>query len=150
MQERCNNPELCKKRHDRWKNNQAKFVPIGAQEHELFLEYTKRGEADLGIKIYPDQERSHAEKRQIERAISLNDIRDVLKHGWVIERNINFITQAVRLVILGYTKRYRPIHVVVEILTDKEWEVVTVYSPESKAYKWNESYEEKICFCTNL
>lgn len=136
----CKNPTLCEKKYKRWKNNQMVFVPIGEQEHELFLKYVKQGSADIGI--HP-----HADKRQFERTVSNSDMKDVILHGWVMERNIDFESQAVRLVILGYSKTYRPIHVVTEILNEREWEIITVYSPESKGYKWSKDFDERICFC---
>lgn len=138
----CRNPDFCKKKNERWIKNQKKYLKEGQEEHEKFLSYVNEGTADIAI-------RSHADKRTFERVVSNADMTDVILNGWVIERNINYDSQAVRLVILGYTRKYRPIHVVCEIINEKEWEVVTVYNPESQAYKWTNNFQERICFCKN-
>lgn len=136
----CKNPELCKKKYNRWKQNQSYMVPIGEKEHEKFLSFIEDGNAELEIS-------THADRRQFLRSISLKDIKDVVLNGWVIERNFFPDVQAVRLVILGYTRNYRPLHVVCEIINETHWEIVTTYSPESQAYKWSKDYQERICFC---
>lgn len=143
----CKNPQLCAKKHEKWKKYQNKFIPIGDNEHNTFLKHYESGTANLGFKTYPDQERPHADLRQFQRAISFQDIQDVVQNGWVIERNYYPDEQVVRLVILGYTKNYRPLHVVCEIVNENDWEIVTVYSPVSKKYKWSNDFQERVCFC---
>lgn len=136
----CKNPKMCNKKHERWKKQQGYFVPIGEGEHEVFLNYVEQKNYDITI-------RSHADKRQWERIVSLQDIKDIILNGWVVERNYYSDDQAVRIMLHGYTRKYRPIHVVVEIINENTWEIVTVYDPRSKKYKWTNEYQERICFC---
>lgn len=136
----CRNKEVCKKKHERWKEQQQIHIPKGEKEHEEFLNYVQKVNYFLEIG-------DHSSKRQFERSISSRDITDIILNGWVIERSFYKSVQAVRLTILGYTRTYRPIHVIVQIKSPNEWSVVTVYNPESKAYKWDKSFQERICFC---
>lgn len=144
---KCLNKKICAEKHKKWKRNQNKFIPIGEEEHNIFIEHYKNGNAILGLKKYPDQERPHADLRFFQRSVSAKDITDIILHGWVIERNYFSYEQAVRLVILGYTRTYRPLHIVCEIINEREWEIVTVYNPETKKYKWGNNYQERVCFC---
>ncbi|MEG6533747.1 MULTISPECIES: DUF4258 domain-containing protein [Bacillati] len=136
----CQNPKLCAKKHERWKRNQEQFISLGEKEHELFLEYLEKEEATLSLGY-------HADRRQFERVVSTHDVNDIISHGWVIERNFFPHEQAISLVILGYTRTYRPIHVVCLVLADNHWEVKTVYSPTSKRHKWSTNFQERVCFC---
>lgn len=140
MHMKCKNPKLCSKKHEKWKKNQRQFIPIGEREHELFLKYLEKKTAKLTLG-------KHSDKRQYQRPISTNDVNDIIKNGWVIERNFFPNDQSVSLVILGYTRTYRPIHVVCIVLNDDHWFVKTVYSPVSKEYKWANGYQDRICFC---
>jgi hypothetical protein len=143
----CRNPELCAKKHKRWKKYQSIFIPIGEEEHNIFIQNFEKGNAQLSLKSYLDQDRPHADLRTFQRAISKRDLIDVVLNGWVIERNYFPDEQVIRLVILGYTRRYRPLHVVCEIVNELDWEIVTVYSPLSKKHKWGNEYQERVCFC---
>lgn len=138
MHMKCKNLEICKKKYEKWRKNQERFIPLGTKEHELFLKYFEKDEATLILS-------RHTDKRQFERVVSTHDINDIIKHGWVIERNLN--NKTVTLIILGYTRTYRPIHLVCKILDDKTWKVKTVYSPISKKYKWSKDFQKRICFC---
>lgn len=143
----CENPILCKKKHERWKKNQSRFIPIGEIEHQNFIQHLTEGKARYVMKKHSDEERPHADIRQVQRMISIYDLKDIITHGWVIERNYFPYEQAVRLVILGYTRNYRPLHVVCEVVNDYFWLVCTVYDPQSKPYKWSNNFQERVCFC---
>lgn len=131
----------CKRKFQAWKDVQKKYVPIGDAEHERFIKKFLKGEAKV---IF---DRHLSEKRQNERCISEMDIRDILLNGWVIERNFNNGKNSI--VVLGYTSNYRPLHVVFIYLNTKTWLAITAYDPRTHMWKWNSSFDERICFEDN-
>lgn len=73
--------------------------------------------------------RQHALKRMFEREISMEDIRNVLLHGHVIEDYPDDTPYPSRL-WLGEDEQGRPLHVVVaENSVEKEQIIITVYYP---------------------
>ena len=129
----------CIVKREKWNECQRIFIPKGEKEHELFIEKFMQREAKVTI------DRHLSQKRQNERGISDSDIFDILTNGWVIERNTDSGKKS--LVILGYTKNYRPLHLVINIVKKNEWVAVTSYDPRTHEWKWNNTYDERICFC---
>jgi len=136
----CKNLEVCNERHKRWKENQAIYVPLGEKEHEVYLNHVENGN-------YAATKSFHAVKREFERLISEQDMADVTNYGWVIERSYDRSMGMARLVIMGYTARRKPVHLVYEVEDENSWKLVTVYTPLSDQHKWNDSFTERICFC---
>lgn len=136
----CKNPEVCNEKHDRWKVNQSKFVPIGEREHETYLKHVEKGD-------YSATKSFHAKQREFFRLIDEQDIADVTNYGWVIERSYDRHLDVARLVIMGYTARRKPVHLVYEIEDENSWKLITVYTPLSDQHKWNNSFTERTCFC---
>lgn len=144
----CQNPKVCLKTHERWKTNQEKYLPIGDEEHEVFKKFVDKDDYQLKMKFHPDgEEIPHANRRMVERAFNQSDINIAVQFGWVIERNFSKDSQKHRLVILVYNQNKRPLHVIFEIVKENFWEIVTLYNPESKPYKWSEDFQERVCFC---
>ncbi|MEN1970098.1 DUF4258 domain-containing protein [Lentibacillus sp. N15] len=136
----CHNPKLCQEKHKRWKRNQQKFIPIGESEHELYRKHIKAN-------TYKARASHHSKIRDFQRAVTEKDIADVTFWGWVIERNISADTQMPILVIMGYTEKQRPLHLVYEVVKEYEWTLITVYTPLAKLHKWNNDFTERMCFC---
>ncbi|GGA56104.1 hypothetical protein GCM10007416_31600 [Kroppenstedtia guangzhouensis] len=139
----CRDRESCRQRHENWLKLQEKYTPIGAEELEVFLEKMQKKQAFLHL------DEDHFGKRSLERAVSVKDVLTVVENGWVIERRKR--RGYTSLLIMGYLKHsssYRPLHVVCDIVTDTQWWVITVYDPRSKPWKWDENYEQRVCFCS--
>lgn len=136
----CKNPQECKRKLDKWKSNQLKFLPTGVTEHENFLKKLKGNIATVEMD-------AHFMKRSKERAVSLSEVLSVIDNGWVIERN-QTVGKA-SIVLLGYVgKNYRPLHIVVNQLSDNKWLIITSYDPRTHAWKWTDSFDERKCFCS--
>jgi len=72
-------------------------------------------------------------KRMIERQISVDEVRDVLETGEIIERYQ--VDEPPRYLMLGWSGE-RPIHVVAEDdPVSRETTVVTAYEPDRKLWK---------------
>lgn len=137
---KCKDPKLCKIKHNRWKRNQNKFIPVGEKEHERYLQNYSKNKAET---IFS----THYKIRSYQRSINSADLTDILKYGWVIERTRMGYLQEVYLTVLGYTKRKRPFHVVFGVNSDHIWTVITAYTPRNDVSKWSEDYQERVCFC---
>lgn len=137
----CKNPQECKRKAEKWKANQSKFLPTGEQEHENFLKKLKGNTATI-------ETDAHFTKRSQERAVSTSEVLSVIENGWAVERNQS--VGKASIVLLGYVgKNYRPLHVVVNQLSDSKWLVLTCYDPRSHAWKWTETFDERKCFCND-
>ncbi|QZT33663.1 DUF4258 domain-containing protein [Caldalkalibacillus thermarum TA2.A1] len=79
--------------------------------------------------------------RSYERAFARSEILQMLKYGWVIE----YDPRDKKACVLGYTAEYRPIHVIISFGDVPV--VITAYNPRSKQWKWNKSFDRRICFC---
>ncbi|MBM7715368.1 hypothetical protein JOC94_002355 [Bacillus thermophilus] len=135
----CNNQHECKRKRERWEELQQRFCPLGQKELDRFLEKIKKGKA----KVVFDK---HFQKRSLERSVSEIDVKEIISYGWVIERNKT--TKSKSIVLLGYVGRnFRPLHVVFDMVSDDLWVVVTAYNPKSHAWKWNDRFNKRICFC---
>jgi|SRR5690606_10782090 len=135
----CENPKECKRKREKWEECQEKFLPIGQQELEVFVEKLQKGEAYVRYD-------EHFVKRSRERCFSDSDVSEVLSYGWAIERNKNI--KGISLVVLGYIgKNYRPVHVVFDVLDENMWVAVTAYDPRTHSWKWNDNFDGRVCFC---
>lgn len=135
----CNNQHECKRKRKRWEELQQRFCPLGQKELDRFLEKVEKGKA----KVVFDK---HFQKRSLERSISEIDVKEIISYGWVIERNKTAKSKSI--VLLGYVGRnFRPLHVVFDMVSDDLWVTVTAYNPKSHAWKWNDRFNKRICFC---
>lgn len=135
----CTDKKECKRKRDRWEELQERFCPMGQKELDAFIANAKNGTS----KVRFDK---HFHKRSLERCISEFDVKEVVSYGWVIERNKT--SKSTSIVILGYVGRdYRPLHVVFDIVSDNMWVAVTAYDPKTHAWKWNDHYDKRVCFC---
>lgn len=78
--------------------------------------------------------------------VSDEEIRQVLKNGWVIDARPDMI------LILGYVKinkRYLPVHVKLKRTQHNvgvvDWHISQAYYPTEEV--WGEEYKERKCFC---
>lgn len=136
MTKDCIAPKDCRMKREKWIELQTRFRPLGQAELDKF-----KG------KVKYDR---HFLKRSYERSISNLDVQQVLKYGWVVERNKN--VRGVSIVVLGYVGdngSYRPIHIVFDVLSEDMWIAVTAYNPMSHSWKWSKSFDERICFCNH-
>lgn len=128
----CQNPALCSTKAKMFENKNSRHLEKGQQ---LFDELKEDYKIDGS---------RHFDKRALERSIGRPDLMTVINYGWVIE----YHPREKKFLILGYTREYRPIHLVV-LFIDEALKVVTVYSPRNKPWKWCEEFKRRICFCEN-
>lgn len=143
---KCRDPEGCqKKRVEFALSNAEALKQYGQSEYERLGEvFAAEGFGCLNFS-------GHARQRAYERAISEVYLRAVILEGDPIEYYENkYGTQKITLwgnVHVGYAK-YRTLHIILKKRRNEEkWSVVTVYDPQTKAWQWNETYTERICFC---
>lgn len=85
--------------------------------------------------------RLHASKRMFEREISDDDVEYQLKNGEIIERYDEDYPLP-SLLLNGFSKNKRPLHLVVAINRDeKRLIIVTVYEP--KPLKWLDNFSRR-------
>lgn len=131
--------EECRRKRERWNDLQKRYCPVGQKELEHFQDNLGNG----SFKVLFDK---HFGKRSFERSISPADFHEVLKYGWVVERNKT--VKNTSIVVLGYIgKHYRPLHIVLDMVSPQKWVAITVYDPQSHAWKWNKNFNRRICFC---
>lgn len=135
----CKHLKDCKRKSERWRENQETYASKGQNELDDFLELY----AEKKAAVFLDK---HFEKRCVERAISIHEVSSILEFGWVIERNETCGNPTV--VVLGFTgKPYKPLHVVYCLVSQTKWVAVTAYRPNSQPWKWSGNYDKRICFC---
>ncbi|KIO66928.1 DUF4258 domain-containing protein [Caldibacillus thermoamylovorans] len=135
----CKDEEECQRKRERWEHLQNRFCAIGQRELDMF----RARMGDGKHKILCDK---HFYKRSFERSISEADFKEVLKCGWVVERNKT--AKATSIMLLGYVGRnYRPLHIVIDMVSENLWVAVTAYNPQSHAWKWNEGFDKRVGFC---
>lgn len=136
----CKKPTECERKRERWKELQDKYCELGQQELDNFLGKLRKGSSSIKMD-------KHFIKRSNERSISSKDVKEVLDNGWVIERNQTAEKGAAIVVMCYVGKFYRPIHVVLCIVSPNVWVAVTAYDPRSHAWKWSKTFDERVCFC---
>ncbi|WP_041096237.1 DUF4258 domain-containing protein [Bacillus badius] len=135
----CCNEQECQRKREKWFHLQSQFSPKGQKELEDF----RLNMANGTHKILFDK---HFYKRSLERSISEAAFKEVFDCGWVIERNKN--SKGISLVLLGYVgKQYRPLHIVMDRINENVWVAVTAYDPQTHVWKWNDRFDERVCFC---
>ena len=74
-----------------------------------------------------------------ERLIKHADIKSAVMNGEIIEQNLNDL-QNPSILILGYTRNNKPLHIAVGVDDDKIW-LITVYYPAPGI--WEEDYKRR-------
>lgn len=133
----CKNPLECKRKYMNWKPTQENSIQIGEEILEKIVKNMERG-IDLTFS-------NHADKRSLFRSFSINDVREAILNGWVIEYDEKRKTILVLYNIKVAAGKYRPIHVVIGF--NEKAKIVTCYDPRSKAWKWDKNFQERNCFC---
>lgn len=141
----CQSPISCKAKHESWLKNQEKWLLKEDDWIISFVEKNDNGIVGIENVDYTDK---HFNKRCVERGISIKDVSDVLRYGWVIE-TFGFKKTQKRFTMLGYVgENKRPLHVVFEkVGRQQDLHLVTAYTPMSMAHKWGNNYQERVCFC---
>lgn len=92
---------------------------------------------------------THAKQRSFERLISEDEVESVIMNGWSIDSQKDSLYTTIT--VLSHVKRkknYIPVHVVIAIdKTKSHAKVITAYYPKSQPWKWNEDYDQRICYC---
>lgn len=138
---KCENPERCGVIEKKRRAKQSKSLSVWDKRLQIFLDELSE---DTVIIKYSN----HYQKRKQERLIFERDVIEVLENGGVIEKTKHGDRN--RILVFSYVKkgkRYRPVHVALEIQPYNTWEVVTVYCPNSQPWKWSKTLDERICFC---
>jgi len=81
----------------------------------------------------------HALERQIERSIAREEIEEVILNGEIIE-NYPEDKYGPSCLILGLTKKKRPIHV--QCSLDPLW-IITCYSPADRPLEWSGDFKKR-------
>lgn len=81
----------------------------------------------------------HALERRIERNISKNEIEEALLTGEIIEEypKDRYLPSCL---ILGYTRRNRPIHI--QVSCNPVW-IITCYDPSEKHEEWSSDFKQR-------
>lgn len=139
---KCNNPLRCE-RIRKGKEKQINFVYSLDEKFQRFMKKHKKGESIL---TFDDH---YTKKRKWERLIFEKDIIKALKEGFVIDQQKSYDRRRVTVFssIKIKPKVYRDIHIILEIQPYNEWQVITVYTPQSQSWKWDETFMERKCFC---
>ena len=151
--EGCKNPVGCKKRRIAFQvQNEISIRKYGEKEFEIFQRLFQENGFD-SLEKDKNSEKSHAEDRAFERAISDSEIRSVFMNGDIIEY---FQGNGMKKMLLSGSHRYgkgkyRPIHVVLkkEMMTGSMWSITTLYDPRSMPWLWDQktNFTERVCFC---
>lgn len=140
MSIKCSNHKECTRKKERWEELQTKFCPMGQAQLVKFVSNFSIGKSEVRFD-------KHFHKRSLERSITERDVKSIIEYGWVIERNKN--TKSTSVVLLGYVgEHYRPLHVVFDLVNENMWVAVTAYNPQSHNWKWNDSFDARVCFCS--
>lgn len=135
----CPDPGGCERKHTQWKQWQEKCISSGEILHEELI-----NRLEEGCKIPKSR---HAQRREFYRAYSREEVDEAIECGWVIEHDPNRKTLLIKYSSKLGKMRYRPIHVLVSYYS--KWKLITMYNPESKSWKWDKNFHERICFCKN-
>lgn len=133
----CKNLEECKQKYLKLKQMRDKSIQSGEEIFEGIIQSIEEG-IDIPFS-------DHGDKRSLFRAFSIYEIREAILNGWVIEYDNKRKTILVLYNFKVAIGTYRPIHVVIGL--SGKVKIITCYDPRSKEWKWDRSYQERICFC---
>lgn len=131
----CKDPQGCREKAERLKMYLSGVLPVAEERWE-----------DLKQQGRVLHKTKHLITRMYERAISDKDIEDVVENGWPIEYFFEIPKVKETFILMGYTRRKRPLHLVVSC-EGNEIYLSTVYDPRFMPWKWENGYQVKKCFC---
>lgn len=151
IDDRCQNPEHCKKRRVAFAAQNERMLNLyGYAEFEEFNESLVSENGKINKNVF--KQSHHIQKRSFERVFSQMEISTILKDGDIIEYWQN--REEKKMLVWGniYNKnakvKYRPVHIVLrKNSSDDKWTVSTIYNPETMQWKWDKSLTKRICFC---
>ena len=115
---------------------------------ELFSEFQDRVKIGEDFKILNTK---HENKRSLERAVSMSDVKSVIVDGFIIETSI-IAENVYDVLIMSFikmksVKKYRPLHVSAIFHANQHvLTVKTVYDPRSKEEQWTNNYTTRVFF----
>lgn len=139
----CQDPTTCAEKAQKYSEFQKQYLQKAEMELMLFREKFREGEALLSFS-------KHVENRQFQRSVSRQQIMQVVRDGWPIQRKVE--GQDIKIILLYHLRSvstYRPLHVVCGFnkFTHYNWAIITAYDPRSMSYKWDRGFQKRICFC---
>jgi hypothetical protein len=140
----CQHPKQCKTATEERYARMEPFLEEANKRLERFRRAYDQGKAELAFD-------GHAEFREVFRAFSQSQVMEAFMEGDVIEchkKNGEY-----GFLIWYYVKigrgQYRPIHVraIMPVQNQHHMMVVTVYDPRSMDWRWNNTFDKRICLC---
>lgn len=135
--------QRCEEKVRKWARLQQEFLARGIAEHTRFMHLHQLGKSKIVFE-------KHVRLRADERDIQFIDIVKVIKGSRVIERNRLDREKQTSLLLIGIDNHLKPMHVVIRIIHTNVWIVQTAYYPESQCWKWNETFDARVCFCKHV
>ena len=129
----------CHEKRTKWERLQTIYLEKGEKEIARFRENIASRKAKLVYSV-------HYFKNLQLREYSYSDVEKALLYGRLIERNKLTNETNVSYTLLYFTKN-KAMHVVLERLNGQEYMLKTVYNPNAHAWKWNDTFDKRICFC---
>lgn len=134
----CTN-SACAYKVAKWEKSQSTYARTAKEQLQKLRNKLQLREWKM---IYSQHYFQNLHKREY----SVEDVQNALLFGRVVERIKDKDTKFISLVILYYTDS-KPMHVVVENIDSTTYLLKTVYNPMAHYWKWNNTYDKRICFC---
>lgn len=129
----------CEAKRKRWETLQPRYLEKGVKEVNQFREGICNRKAKL---MYS----THYFSNLNDREYMVEDVEKALLYGRVVERN-KLVNESIVSYVLLYFSKNKPLHVVVDRLDNENYLLTTVYNPLAHSWKWNETFDKRICFC---
>ena len=136
MVSECQNPDKCREKMRKREQFLLANLPLWQEKWENIQQ-----EKIKNMKIIQSK---HFKRRSLSRSISEYDILDVIHNGWAIEYSETESWE--KFLVLGYTRKYRPLHVALVVL-NQEIIILTTYDPKTRPWQWDDKFERRTCFC---
>ena len=93
------------------------------------------------FRLYKKKYRAHAIERMVSRNIRFSDI-DEAAENWVLIEKYSDDTPYPSCLVLGFSKRKKPIHLVFSVAhTESTIYIITVYEPTST--RWRDNFQRR-------
>lgn len=129
----------CETKRQRWANLQYSYLPKGEKEIGQFRQDLLERKVKL---MYS----THYFANLNNREYTVEDVEKAILHGRIVERNKLVKETTVSYVLLYFAKN-KPMHVVLNRLDNENYLLNTVYNPLAHHWKWNSTFDKRICFC---
>lgn len=116
------------------------------------IEIIKAAQSNKGTRLSMI-ENSHSAERENFRMYSRTQLIQAFLKGKMISSSYNKVFGEYRFVLKYSFKTSvdyeRPIHLIVATHKSNllDWTIITVMDPASRKFKWDDTYENQICFC---